>query len=87
MKLYFCSVFGNIKRIRRQDTEWKKIFAKNTFNKKKKLHSIYKELEKAREFLFFTSALLTAPKPTVWITINCGTMLKRWEYQTNLPAS
>ena len=35
MKLYFCSVFGNIKRIRRQDTEWKKIFAKNTFNKKK----------------------------------------------------
>ena len=45
-------------------------------------------IDKAREFLFFTSALLTAPKPlTVWITINCETMLKRWEYQTNLPAS
>ena len=30
-----------------------------------------------------TSALLTMPKPlTVWITINCGTCFKRWEYQT-----
>ena len=29
------------------------------------------------------SALLTMPKPlTVWITINCGKFLKRWEYQT-----
>ena len=34
-----------------------------------------------------TSALLTTPKPsTVWIT-NCGKFLKRWEYQTTLPAS
>ena len=33
------------------------------------------------------SALLTAPKPlTVWITINCGKLFKRWEYQTTLPA-
>ena len=30
------------------------------------------------------SALLTMPKPlTVWITINCGKFLKRWEYQSN----
>ena len=30
-----------------------------------------------------TSALLTMPKPlTVWITINCGKFVKRWEYQT-----
>ena len=30
-----------------------------------------------------TSALLTMLKPlTVWITINCGKFLKRWEYQT-----
>ena len=30
-----------------------------------------------------TSALLTMPKPlTVWITINCGRFLERWEYQT-----
>ena len=35
-----------------------------------------------------TSALLTMPKPlTVWITTNCGKSLKRWEYQTTLPAS
>ena len=36
----------------------------------------------------FTSALLTMPKPlTVWITMNCGQFLKRWEYQTTWPAS
>ena len=35
-----------------------------------------------------TYALLTMPKPlTVWITINCGKLWKRWEYQTTLPAS
>ena len=35
-----------------------------------------------------TSVLLTMPKPlTVWITINCGKFLKRWEYQTTWPAS
>ena len=28
-------------------------------------------------------ALLTMSKPlTVWITINCGKLFKRWEYQT-----
>ena len=33
------------------------------------------------------SALLTMPKPlTVWITTNCGKFLRRWEYQTTLPA-
>ena len=35
-----------------------------------------------------TAALVTVPKPlTVWKTINCGKLLKRWEYQTTLPAS
>ena len=34
------------------------------------------------------SALLTMPKPlTMWMTINCGKFLKRWEYQTTWPAS
>ena len=34
------------------------------------------------------SALVTMPKPlTVWITINCGKLWKRWEYQTTWPAS
>ena len=45
--------------------------------------------EKAREFQKkSTYALLTIPKPlTVWITTNCGKFLKRWDYQTTLPAS
>ena len=35
-----------------------------------------------------TSALLTMPKPlTVWVTKNCGKLLKRWEYQTTFPSS
>ena len=35
-----------------------------------------------------TSSLLTMPKSlTVWITINCGKFLKRWEYQITWPAS
>ena len=35
-----------------------------------------------------TSALLPMSKPlTVWIITNCGKFLKRWEYQTTLPAS
>ena len=35
-----------------------------------------------------TSALLIMSKPlTVWITTNCGTFWKRWEYQTTWPAS
>ena len=34
------------------------------------------------------SALLTMPRPlTVWITINCGKFLKRWEYQATWPSS
>ena len=34
------------------------------------------------------SALLTMPKPwTVWITINCGKIWKRWKYQTTFSAS
>ena len=45
--------------------------------------------EKARELqknIYF--CLLTMPTPlTVWITINCGKFWKRWEYQTNWPAS
>ena len=46
-------------------------------------------IEKAREFQNkFYSASLTMLKPlTLWITTNCGKFLKRWEYQTTLPAS
>ena len=36
----------------------------------------------------FISVSLTTPKPlTVWIIINYGKFLKRWEYQTILPVS
>ena len=46
----------------------------------------YKKQESSRKTS--TSALFTIPKPlTVWITTNCGKFLKRWEYQTTLPAS
>ena len=46
-------------------------------------------IEKAKAFQkTSTSALLSTPKPlTLWITTNCGTFLKRWEYQTTLPVS
>ena len=46
-------------------------------------------IKKARKFQKkSTSASLTRLKPlTVWITTNCGKFLKRWEYQTTLPAS
>ena len=44
--------------------------------------------EKAREFQNIYFCLLTMPKPlTVWITIDCGKFLNRWEYQTTQPAS
>ena len=46
-------------------------------------------MEKAREFqknIYF--CFIDYAKPlTVWITINCGKSLKKWEYQTTLPAS
>ena len=44
--------------------------------------------EKAREFqenIYFCFTDYT--KAFVWITANCGKFLKRWEYQTALPAS
>ena len=35
-----------------------------------------------------STLLLTTPKPlTLWVTTNCGTFFKSWEYQTPLPAS
>ena len=41
-----------------------------------------KELKKNFYFCFTDCA-----KAFVWITANCGKFLKRWEYQTTLPAS
>ena len=45
-------------------------------------------MEKAREFqknIYF--CFIDYVKAFVWITINCGKFLKRWEYQTTWPAS
>ena len=50
--------------------------------------NIFWIIEKANFRKTSTSASLTMPKPlTVWIITNCGTFLKRLEYQTILPAS
>ena len=45
-------------------------------------------IKKAREFhqnIYF--CFTDYAKAFVWITTNCGKFLKRWEYQTTLPAS
>ena len=45
-------------------------------------------IEKAREFqenIYF--CFIDYAKAFVWITANCGKVLKRWEYQTTLSGS
>ena len=45
-------------------------------------------MEKAREFqknIYF--CFIDYAKAFVWVTINCGKLWKRWEYQTTWPAS
>ena len=45
------------------------------------IHWIIKKQESNR--ITSTPALLIMPKPlTVWVTINCGKFIKRWDYQT-----
>ena len=59
---------------------------RGTRNQIANIHWIFEKQESSRKTP--PSALLTMPKPlTVWITTNCGTFLKRWEYQTTYPAS
>ena len=43
-------------------------------------------MEKAREFQK-NFCFIDYAKSFVWITTNCGKLLKRWDYQTTLPAS
>ena len=45
-----------------------------------------KKQESSRKASTFAS-LATWKPLTVWITINCGKFLKRWQYQTSLPAA
>ena len=45
-------------------------------------------MEKSREFkknIYF--CIFDYAKASVWITTSCGKFLKKWEYQTTLPAS
>ena len=45
-------------------------------------------IEKAKEFQKnICFCFIDYAKDFVWITINCEKFLKRWEYQTTLPAS
>ena len=44
-------------------------------------------IEKARELQKNIYFFIDYAKVFVWITTNCGKFLKRWEYQTTLPAS
>ena len=46
-------------------------------------------IEKAREFQknIYSASLTMLKLLTVWIITNYGKLLKRWEYQTTLPAS
>ena len=53
-----------------------------------KIANIHLIIEKAREFqknMYF--CFLDYAKIFVWITINCGKFVKRWEYQTTWPVS
>ena len=44
-------------------------------------------IKRAREFQKKIDSLTMLRPLTVWIKTNCGEFLKRWEYQTSLPAS
>ena len=44
-------------------------------------------ITKAREFQKSICFIGYAKALTVWITMNCGKFLKRWEYQTTWPVS
>ena len=50
--------------------------------------NIYWIIKKAREFQknIYFCFIDYAKSLSVWITTNCGKLLKRWEYQTTLPA-
>ena len=63
-------------------------FSKPGFSRKGRgtrdqIANIYWIIKKARVPEKHLFVLLTIPKPlTVWVTINCGTFFKRWEYHT-----
>ena len=56
---------------------------------KDQIANIHWIIEKAKEFQknIYFCFIDYAKSLSVWITTNCGKLLKRWEYQTTLPAS
>ena len=55
-----------------------------------KLPTTIGSLVKVREFqknIYFSASLMTLKLLTVWITTNCGQILKRQEYQTTFLVS
>ena len=50
------------------------------------IHWIINKASEFQESIYFCFIDYTEDL-TVWITINCGQYLKRWEYQTTWPAS
>ena len=50
------------------------------------IHWIIKKTREFQKNIYFCFTDY-AKALTVWITTNCGKFLKRWEYQTTLPAS
>ena len=45
----------------------------------------HRKKERTSENIYF--CFIDCAKAFVWFTINCGKFLKRWQYQTTLPAS
>ena len=51
------------------------------------IHWIFKKARESQEKTFNSASLGMLKPLTMWITANCGKFVKRWEYQTTLPAS
>ena len=50
------------------------------------IHWIINKTNEFQKNIYF--CFIAMPKSlTMWVTINCGKFLKRWEYQTTLPVS
>ena len=82
----WCKPFNLFKSRHSHMQNKKKLFIISQGSRKEKMKNTAHYLSK--EWIFDCVALLTTPQPlTVWITTNCGKVLKRQEYQTTLPAS
>ena len=58
---------------------------RGTRNQIVNIHWIIEKARECQKNIYF--CFIDYAKAFVWITTNCGKFLKRWEYQTNWPAS